>query len=510
MILELYAEIFQHLPMGVMIWELPDLNDTSTFRLIEVNAIARQMLGILPDAELHSALSELQLADDHPFPPFLQIESPERYADVIRSAEAIDLGEIRYRQPQQAEKVFLVKAFPLPKQRMGAVFEDVSDRSHLAAALQQSEQKLVFHAQHTPLAVIEWNTDLEIVEWNPAAEKMFGYSKRDAIGYRAIDLIVPSHMKLKTEQLWQQIHQRKTGMSRTAETMTHSGEILICEWHSTPLIDADAEVIGTTSLVQNVTERKHAEAELKQFTARLEQSNRELQDFASIASHDLQEPLRKIQAFGDRLRQKYYETLTVEGRDYLERMQNAAQRMQALIHDLLTFSRVTTQAQPFTSTNLNQIVQEVLSDLEVRIQQVNGQIQVAPLHTIDADPTQMRQLLQNLISNALKFHQPDLPPVVQIQTQLVSVLPESAASEPAQLCCQITVSDNGIGFEEKYLDRIFTVFQRLHSRSEYEGTGVGLAICRKIVERHNGTITAHSIPNQGTCFVVTLPVQQLH
>lgn len=240
----------------------------------------------------------------------------------------------------------------------------------------------------------------------------------------------------------------------------------------------------------------------------LARSNAELEQFASIASHDLQEPLRKIQAFGNRLKTTCGETLTEQGHDYLERMHNAAQRMQNLIDDLLILSRITTRAHPFVPVNLAQVAQEVLSDLEVRIQQTEGRVEVGELPTIDADPLQMRQLLQNLISNSLKFHRDNEPPTVRIYSQFLGgqAIQPVEDSISAQLC-QIIIEDNGIGFDEKYLDRIFNVFQRLHSRSEYEGTGVGLAICRKIAERHGGSITAKSTPGQGAAFIVTMPIK---
>jgi signal transduction histidine kinase len=256
-----------------------------------------------------------------------------------------------------------------------------------------------------------------------------------------------------------------------------------------------------------ITQRQRAEAELSRFAAQLELSNRELQDFASVASHDLQEPLRKIQAFGDRLKAKQGPALTDEGRDYLERMQHAAGRMQTLINDLLTLSRVTTKAQPFVPVDLAEVTREVLSDLEVRIEQGGGRVEVGDLPTIDADPVQIGQLLQNLIGNALKFHRAEEAPVVKIQGRLLDDQGRRPdENPPPHGRCQITVEDNGIGFDEKYLDRIFTVFQRLHGRSEYEGTGVGLAVCRKIAERHGGSITARSTPGRGATFAVMLPV----
>ncbi|AMV17458.1 sensor histidine kinase [Planctomyces sp. SH-PL14] len=240
--------------------------------------------------------------------------------------------------------------------------------------------------------------------------------------------------------------------------------------------------------------------ELNEMNTALRTSNRELEQFASVASHDLQEPLRKIEAFGDRLKTRST-TLEETSRDYLERILASASRMRTLINDLLSFSRVTTRAQPFARINLDKVAREVVSDLEGRLQQVSGRVEIGPLPEIEADPTQIRQLFQNLIGNALKFHKPDVPPVVQVAGQMLSPSRKGAQVE-------LTVKDNGIGFEEVYLDRIFEVFQRLHGRNEYEGTGIGLAICRKIAERHGGTITARSRPEQGAEFIVTLPVQQ--
>lgn len=252
---------------------------------------------------------------------------------------------------------------------------------------------------------------------------------------------------------------------------------------------------------------KDRTVELADANTELERSNRELQDFAFVASHDLQEPLRKIQAFGDRLRTKHGSEMNDEAQDYLRRMQNAASRMHRLINDLLTFSRVTTKAQPFEPTDLNAATLDVLSDLEVRIQETGGRVEVGDLPTIDADPLQVRQLLQNLIGNALKFHRPDAPPIIKIDGQFFKDRENENLNGAGEMY-RLSIEDNGIGFEEKYLDRIFTPFQRLHGRNEFEGTGIGLAVCRKIVERHGGTLTALSKPGAGSTFIATLPVKQ--
>jgi PAS domain S-box-containing protein len=231
----------------------------------------------------------------------------------------------------------------------------------------------------------------------------------------------------------------------------------------------------------------------------LSRSNQELQDFAYVASHDLQEPLRKIQAFSNLLQDEYGEVLS-EGTDYLNRMSNAASRMGSLIEDLLSFSRVTTQARPFVKVDLAQVTREVLSDLEVRVSETKAHVSVGKLPAIKADPMQMRQLLQNLIGNALKFNRIGVTPKVRVTAK------EKRDKNGKIKAYALTVADNGIGFDEKYLDRIFAVFQRLHSREAYQGTGIGLAICRKIVERHGGTITAKNNPDAGAIFIITLPV----
>jgi signal transduction histidine kinase len=256
-----------------------------------------------------------------------------------------------------------------------------------------------------------------------------------------------------------------------------------------------------------VAARQLTEATLQQKMEQLARSNAELEQFAYVASHDLQEPLRKIEAFGDRLKTKCSKDLNDRGVEYIDRMQNAAGRMRILIQDLLDFSRVASKSQPFSAVNLNEIVTGVLSDLETRIDETHSSIHVGELPILDADPLQMRQLFQNLIGNAIKFRQIEKPLKVEIQSKSLKII-ENNGQPKGMDVYQITIADNGIGFEQKYTDRIFRVFQRLHSRSDYDGTGIGLAVCTKIAERHGGSITAESILGQGATFIVTLPVQQ--
>jgi light-regulated signal transduction histidine kinase (bacteriophytochrome) len=223
----------------------------------------------------------------------------------------------------------------------------------------------------------------------------------------------------------------------------------------------------------------------------------ELQSFISIASHDLQAPLRKIVAFSGLLREEYGKVLKEEGGHYLDRVQSSTGKMQRLLDDLRLLSRITSRAEPFRNICLNTIFREVLDEMKDAISRCNAKITTENFPTIDGDPNQIRQLLQNLIGNALKFHEKDQPPILALG---------SRRTEDDTV--EITVKDNGIGFDPKYLERIFKPFNKLHGNSAYEGSGMGLAICEKIVRRHNGNITASATPGLGATFIVRLPVHQ--
>jgi len=357
----------------------------------------------------------------------------------------------------------------------------------------------------------------KVTEFNPAAEETFGYQRADALGRELADLIIPPN--LRDAHRKGLAHYLKTGegpvLNRRVEVpgVRSDGSELPLELSITRIrVKGPAQF---TAYLRDITERKEAEnamqranefleervaertAELEDANVALSRSNQELDQFASVASHDLQEPLRKIQAFGDRLNKKFAAQLGEQGRLYVERMGYSATRMRTLIDSLLTFSRVTTKAEPFVPTELEEIANEVVEDLEGRLQEVDGRVEIGKLPKINADPLQMRQLFQNLIANGLKFRRSEEPPVVKVDAKI----------DGGELC-EISFADNGIGFEEVYLDRIFDVFQRLHGRQEYDGTGMGLAIVRKIVERHGGTITATSELEKGSTFLVTLPVRQ--
>jgi light-regulated signal transduction histidine kinase (bacteriophytochrome) len=260
-------------------------------------------------------------------------------------------------------------------------------------------------------------------------------------------------------------------------------------------------VISASTIARDITSQKQIETDLREFTKRLKLSNKALEEFAYIASHDLQEPLRKVQAFGDRLVTRYNNVLDETGQDYLRRMQEAAGRMRNLIHDLLTYSRLSSSDKPFDNVDLNEVIEEIIADFESRLENMGGRIVVGELTCLEADAVQIRQVFQNLISNSLKYNRLDVPLLIEISGQHLSF---TSGGLPAY---EITVKDNGIGFDNKYRDRIFELFQRLHSHSEYEGTGIGLAICRKIIDRHGGSIDATGKSGEGATFTLILPLK---
>ncbi len=227
-----------------------------------------------------------------------------------------------------------------------------------------------------------------------------------------------------------------------------------------------------------------------------------------MASHDLQEPLRKIRAFGDRLVSRYKEKLDGPGEDYIKRMQSASSRMQTLIEDLLSFSRVSRSNEVFQHLDMDQIMAEIHEDLDIQIKREKAVIKIGSLPSVTGEKMQIKRLFQNLINNAVKFHKPNEIPVVEVYGKPIKwqeIKKEFGVSLPDNAYARITVKDNGIGFDEKFNDKIFNIFQRLHGRTDYEGTGIGLAICRKIVTNHKGFITAKSKENIGSEFIVILP-----
>jgi signal transduction histidine kinase/CHASE3 domain sensor protein len=262
--------------------------------------------------------------------------------------------------------------------------------------------------------------------------------------------------------------------------------------------------------VLDITDMKAYENQLKQYTSELRRSNEDLEQFAFIASHDLQEPLRKIRAFGDRLSTKFHGELDTVGQDYITRMQSAAARMQLLIQDILAFSQVSRSMGAYENLNMRRLIDEVVDDLGAQMRRERGTVRIGSLPNVNGDRAQIKRLFQNLVSNGLKFHKAQERPVVEVNGRIIKgaqVWEEYGKTATAGDYVTISVKDNGIGFDEKYKEKIFNIFQRLHGRAEYEGTGIGLSICRKIVANHRGLIFTKSEENVGSEFIVILPIE---
>ncbi len=346
-------------------------------------------------------------------------------------------------------------------------------------------------------AIILLDPDGKIQNWNKGAEKIKGYSSEEIIG-KSFELFYSAD---DTK------HEIPKGLLREARLngkATHEGWRVRKDgtrfWGSTvitALHDDDNQIIGYSKVTRDLTERKIAEDTLKSYAEKLEQNNAELEQFAYVASHDLKEPLRKIITFGDLLEANSASSMSDKNRDYITRMQSAAKRMMNLIEDLLSFSKINRQNEGYEVVDLNEIITQVVHDMDTSRYAHKPSIRVGKLPKIVARKSQMGQLFQNLISNSLKFNDKQNPEV------LISA--ELSASDQVP-STTIRVKDNGIGFEELYKKKIFDIFQRLHGRSEYTGSGIGLAICKKIVESHGGRIAAESEPGLGATFFITLPL----
>ncbi|QJD79371.1 sensor histidine kinase [Spirosoma rhododendri] len=392
--------------------------------------------------------------------------------------------------------------------RMVGAMQDVTSQVMILARQQQADQlKFVIDSALTAMAlyaivrdpITHEVVDLRYELINHMAERMTG---------RTADVLIGKTMRTAFPGIEQTgIWHRYKQLAQTGEAMRYHNHYVADGY------DLWYEVQGVRNgdwivlSFLDITELKNTQLKLETLNQDLIRTNENLQQFAYVASHDLQEPLRKIQSFGDLLKNS---GLPTEGpaTDYLTRMQDAARRMSVLIKDLLTYSRLTTQRDTFQPVSLDAVWQDTLTTLEMLIAETNAVVETDPLPVVQGDRVQLTQLLQNLVANALKFRQPGRPPHVQIRVQQLAAaaLPESV--HPVKAAAQyyrLDVTDNGIGFAQKDAGLIFNVFQRLHTRSQYEGTGIGLAIVDKVVRSHGGAITATSEPGSGTTFSVFLP-----
>ncbi len=389
---------------------------------------------------------------------------------------------------------FETRVVRLNRREVVCVVRNITDQHEAEMEIHNRELMYRTLARNLPrTAVMLYDQDLRVLIAEGEALTEFGYSREMMEGNRLPEIypaIFERHGEdyrraLKGENIYREIE--------VPEKQNHYTVTYL------PCRNDEDKIFAGMVVSHDVTADRHRTQEIRQYADALEQSNSELESFAYIASHDLQEPLRKIQAFSGRLSNHIGDNLDPTANDYLNRMTSAADRMQQLIADLLSLSRVTTQAQPFALVDLENVWQGVLLDLELQIEQTNATVVAEMLPTIEAERSQIRQLLQNILTNALKYRREDTAPHITLGVSYTN--PNTVT---------LTFNDNGIGFDPKHAERIFGPFQRLHGRGRYTGTGIGLAICRKIAERHKGMITAFGEPGIGACFTVTLPRTQQH
>jgi PAS domain S-box-containing protein len=390
------------------------------------------------------------------------------------------------------------------------VLRDLADRRRTQEALELERNLLDRVMEAIPDQIFVKNLRGGYLRTNAAHRRFLGLdAPRDVTGKTVHAFFDKERADRESAEDAEVLRTREPLVEKEGSDRKPDGSVLWLETTKIPLTNRRGDLVGLVGVTSDITQRHEYEDRLRHFAQALQKSNDELQSFASVASHDLQEPLRKIQAFGDRLRSRFGDRLDDQGRDFLARIMDAASRMQTLVQDLLKLSRIASRASPFERCNLAEIVRGVLRDLEVKIVSTGARVSVAGLPVIESDPTQMRQLFQNLVANALKFQKPGVTPEVLVAGRSYENLHGELPEVPTgAVVWEIRVQDNGIGFDQQFAEQIFSPFKRLHTRSEYEGTGIGLSVCRKITSRHHGTIVAQSKEGEGATFIVTLPAKQ--
>lgn len=381
----------------------------------------------------------------------------------------------------------------------------LTERQQAQESLRRSQERLEKTERFSHVMATRVGLDGAWLKVPPTLCDFLGYTEEELLSDTFENVTHPDDFMADWSQCQRLIAGEIKSFDLEKRYIRKDGQIVWIDLNSSVVEDEAGKPLHFLTYIRDINEKKRMEEKLEQYsrelekrvkerTLDLERSNEDLEEFAYIASHDLQEPLRKIIVFCDRLENKIIDG-DEQGQDYLERTQKSAIRMQNFIRDLLEYSRVKTQIQPVNPVNLGKLIQEALVDLETQIHENNATIHTGSFPALPVDRAQFQNVFQNLISNSIKYQKQGVSPVITL----------SSLFNGETGCWEIRVEDNGIGFEEKYLDRIFKPFERLHGRSAYEGTGIGLAICEKIVTRHGGSITAKSQPGQGATFIISLP-----
>ncbi len=496
-----------------IIENIPDMvfmKDARDLRFVRFNRAGEELLGLSRDVLLGKNDYDLFPAEQADF--FTRTDR-----EVLRGKAIVDIPEEPIQTRTKGLRFLHTKKVPLlnaqgePEYLLG-ISEDITERK---AAEQKLADLVRFQTEllETPAIWIDTlDEEGNITFWNRGAERISGYLRQEVLGHRRVwEWLYPDAEERH------RIFARAMAATRRGEPMEDvetvirrkDGEQRVIAWYSTSITDGAGQLRGRIVMGADITARKQAEEKLQQTLAELARTNEELERFAYIASHDLQEPLRMVASFVQLLAERYQGQLDSDADEFIAFAVDGARRMQRLINDLLEYSRVSTRGQPLRPTDAEAVLADVLWNLNIAIEEAGATVTHDPLPTVLADPTQLMQLLQNLIGNAIKFRS-ERPPVIHISAkreegQGAREAKDPVLAVPASSFYVFSVHDNGIGIAPEYHERIFGVFQRLHTRQEYPGTGIGLAICRRVVERHGGRIWVESQPGQGATFYFTLP-----
>ena len=454
-----------------------------------------QIIGVdIPEAErsLDALIAYIHPEDREIIPKALKahLEHGERYEFAYRLVSPS--GEIRH--VLSKGKAILDEFGNMTK--LTGTFSDITERRQAEEALKESEARFRNLADTAPVGIWLANEEAQVTFWNQVWLDYTGLTFEEALGTAWVNMIHPDD--------YQALHDTYTASVKARTPFTievrYKGKTGHYNWYLAnggPRYMPDGSFVGFIGTLSNINERKQAEESLLEYKDKLERSNRELEQFATVASHDLKAPLRKISTFIGALQHLEGNKLSEEGQDYLMRINKSVDKMNSLMTDLLALSRVNRHGKPFSPVELKDVLIEVLANLRPYQKEVSGNIEIGETFAIEGDEFQLNQLFQNLIANALKFHRQNVPPLVKV-----------ACLKLSNGNCAITVADNGIGLKMENAEKIFEVFERIRGQQAYEGTGIGLAIVKKIVERHNGTIQVDSELGKGTTFTVILPIKQ--
>jgi PAS domain S-box-containing protein len=485
------VELVRNTPIGLMVLQVATDKDNTEFRILSVNPAVIETVGMRNSKAEDLVGKTIREV----FPSLCNQQLVVSLLEVLRRGKPRHLGEIRYGDARVSEGVFSAQAFPLPNRCLGIAVENITERKRAEDTLRASEAKFRNFLDSAPDAVVISDEHGRILLVNSQTERLFGYPREELFG-RSVELLVPEQFRAQHE-----CHRKEYLANPNVRPMGIGFELLGLHKDGREFpVEISLSALQTPegllvcSAIRDIAERKQAESALKRTAAHLSRSNAELEQFAYAASHDLQEPLRTVVSATQVLAKDFGDKLEPDARQWVMFATQGAKRMQTLLNALLDYARLGASRKSPERVDCRRIYETTVADLRTAIAESNAEVTADSLPVVLGDTVQLRQVFQNLIANAIKFRCNDRPPRIHV------------CAEQRDNEWRITIRDNGVGIDPKNFGRLFVLFQRLHSGQQYRGTGIGLAICKKIVEHHGGRIGVESVPGQGSTFYFTLPV----